>query len=74
MITKNEEGKESKFTLITGLQNSGKSTYILDSYAIDLARLKKHPDTQRSYFIDVELAVSDWLNNADFISRDAKVF
>ncbi len=58
---------DSKFTLIVGLQNSGKSTFILNDYTEDLARLKRNPESQVPYFIDVESAVSDWLNNAGFI-------
>jgi hypothetical protein len=59
--------KASKFCLMVGLQNSGKTSRLLEEYGEELDRAKSNPELKRPYFIDVELSVSDWLNNAEFI-------
>jgi hypothetical protein len=47
-----------KFTLITGFQNSGKSKLLLERY--------NNEPPEKSYLIDVEMPVSEWVNESHF--------
>ena len=57
----------SKFILIVGLQNSGKTTYLKNEYKLLQELSQKQSENPKPYFIDAELSVSDWLNVPEFL-------